>query len=227
MAEEKRSHRQIESGRACDKAKEIGPLQARIQQAEAELETTKKELAELIVAVRDKAMVDEKVFLSLVRVANESAPVRVEFRTGKASAQDIVQKDDAGNVVVEDMEVYLKELMGGVYSQVFERRTVISRVADPRKLYAALANSGKDPWDFLSVSVRDGTDAIVIQALKEHNAQDAVAISDTILPVKDWLENLTLVAKALTDKALTFMREFVVGATAPSIVLASKSKASK
>ena len=181
-----------------------------IRAEKAQLETREKELiatvATAAVVIRDEKLEAGQV-LGLIRVTNDHMPVQVQFKIDdKKAALDINEGDN------------LDELFGGARPLLFGMDQFVTEITDPEAIITAMKASGRNPWDFLSLTVKAGQDAII--------AQYPQAISsEAFMPRKGFLSTLHDVWHTLSVEAIGYLKTYIKTATKPCVVVGSQGKA--
>jgi hypothetical protein len=86
---------------------------------------------------------DDPRFVGMIRiVANGLTPVRCEFKLTKNTALELTE------------EKRLTEMYGASRPLLFGREKIITEITDPGALIAELQAQGKNPWDYLNLSVK-------------------------------------------------------------------------
>jgi hypothetical protein len=190
----------LKAKEACDAHSQVGVLETLIK-------TCKEVISSEAEGLR-KSEENSGNYIGLVRITGtDLPPVRVEFRTGSNSALDL------------DQESTLDELFGPARPLIFARSKVITGVVDPMTLVQQLKDSGKNPWDYLTVSVKPGMDEIVASV-----SSDAVTVQEVFLPREGWIAKLNELAVVLTNQAKRYISEYMEKVLKPSVVLGSKGK---
>ena len=204
----------IGTGLIVEKAKEALEAHAKVGVLETIIKKAKEIIAEEAEKLRKQEEQSEN-YIGLVRVTGEDLPpVRVEFRTGPNSALDLEQEDT------------LDELFGPARPLIFAKSRIVTSVLDPMALVQSLKDSGKNPWDYLNVSVKPGMDEIIADTAAAV-AADIVSVQEVFLPREGWLAKLNEIVITLSDKAKRFISEYMEKVLKPSVVLGSRGKAPK
>jgi hypothetical protein len=191
-----------------DTARQALAIAAQIADLETQLKECKKKMIGSAVIERLAAL-DKSRYIGLVRVTAEDMPAsRVEFKTCAAAALAVEQED------------VLDGFLGAARPLVFSRTQVITEITDPEQVVTELKKAGKNPWDFLSLSVKSGMDGVVAA----HT--EGVISAECFLPTKDWLASLNNIVHTLSEGAKKFIAEYLLKALTPSVVLGSKGRAS-
>jgi len=145
-------------------------------------------------------------YYGLIRItAEDQQPVRVEFRI------------ENGGLSVSE-EAKLDALYGGSRPVLFRREKVVTDILNPLALVQELITAGKNPFDYLVLSVRDGMDHALVQS-------SAVSSAEAFLPTKDFIGTIEGIKGSLSEEAKIFTNNYLVGALKPRVVLGSKGKA--
>jgi hypothetical protein len=190
-------------------------LSARANKAqyEAQEKEAKEGLATQASALR-QAQAESDNYIGLVRVVQpesatkEMPPIRIEFK--------LASKDSALKMTELDT---VNELFGGLRPQLFEPVKIVTEIHDPQALYEALKSAGHNPWDYLSLSVKDGMDNIISQ----HPGATTV---EALMPKTGFLARLQEFGKNLSDDAKYYIRRYLERALSSAVTLGSRGKAS-
>ena len=208
MATKKKSNTpefNIDKGKIVEEAK--GALDARAKAAEFTTVEKKhsEEISKLAEIIRIEG-IDRDEYFGVVRITGEQqAPVRVEFRL-ESSALDVSEE---GN---------LDALYGAQRPLLFQREKVVNKILDPLALIQELIASGKNPFDYLELKVREGMDHVVADSKN-------VTSSEAFLPVEGFLGTLNEIKSVLSSEAKEFTKNYLAGAIKPRVVLGTKGKA--
>ena len=195
----------IDNGQIVDEAKQAVEARSKI----AELTTVEKqhshEIAVLAEGLRQEEVSREK-YIGIVRVTNsELPPVRVEFRM-ENSPLDISEEQN------------LDAIYGSARPLLFQREMAVNEIIDPTALIKELVDSGKNPWDYLSLSVRNGMDHVLVESKN-------VASGEALLPKEGFLNTLNEIKNTLTPDAKEYTKAYLDKALKPRVVLGTKGKA--
>jgi hypothetical protein len=200
----------IDSGVLVDEARKAIHARSEKAQAETEEKDAKKKMAEEAEKIRAKCLEDSEGYIGLIRVTSktqEIPPTRVEFRMSNG-ALDINEKGK------------LDEMFGASRPLLFGREKVITEILDPDKLIEQMKAAGKNPWDFLTLSVKSNMDRVVDDA-----ADKTVVSQEAYLPKSGFLATLDDIAHTLADKAKEYVKAYLAKTLKPSVVIGSKGKA--
>jgi hypothetical protein len=195
----------VDNGQIVEEAK--GAANARAKAAE--YTTVEKEhsqqVALLAEGLRQEEVGREK-YIGIVRVTNSDLPpVRIEFRM------------ENGQMPVEE-ESNLDALYGSSRPLLFQREMEVNKITDPTALIKELVDSGKNPWDYLDISVRKGMDHILVESKN-------VIVGEAILPREGLLNTLNEIKNTLSSDAKVFTKAYLEKALKPRVVLGTKGKA--
>jgi len=187
-------------------------LSARASKAQYELteKTAKERLAALASDLRiEQANIDN--YIGIVRVVQpegteEMPPVRIEFK--------MAIKDSALRVTELDT---LNELFGALRPQLWEATKIVTDIHSPQALYDSLKASGMNPFDFLTVTVKENMDNIVAQ----HPGVTAV---ESLVPKTGFLARVQEFGKGLAEDAKYYIRRYLGRALSSAVTLGSKGK---
>jgi hypothetical protein len=144
-------------------------------------------------------------FIGLIRIVDkDTPPVRCEFRMAKNSALALTE------------ESKLTALFGASRPLLFGRDKVITEITNPSALIKELELQGKNPWDYLNLTVKPELDRAIADS-KNVIAQEA------FLPKKGFLETLNDIASTLKDEAVTFAKQYLDSVLTP-VVSMTKAK---
>ena len=142
-------------------------------------------------------------FIGLIKIMTEGAtPVQVQF------------KIQNGALALSD-EANLDNLFGAARPLLFERDHAVTEVVDPGALIDELKSSGKNPWDYLNVSVKPGLDRAVCQS-------PSVVATEAFLPKKGFLNTLNEIAHTLKAEAKDYIQTYLGKCLKPTVVVGSK-----
>ena len=206
MADKKLPEQNIGEGEIVDLAAELVQVRA----DKAKLDTKEKDLRTKIekkaVAFRDQKL-DKNKIVGLIRITDDRAPIRVEFR--------VSSKDAA---LDPDEEQTLDDLFRGLRPLLFGKDTIISEITEPEELLTAMRESGRNPWDFLKLSVKSGMDEVV--------SSYPYTISSTVfMPKEGFLATLSDVFHTLTESAGSYIKQYIKAVVKPTVVAGSRGKA--
>ena len=106
----------------------------------------------------------------------------------------------------------LEELFGQDYHSLFEQGKVISAIIKPNALIKALEDAGVNPWDYLSLNVKEGMDEAVTGLAKDIGLYNT---AEAVLPRKGFLSTLAGIIEKLTDDAVEFLQDYLKKALEP------------
>jgi hypothetical protein len=188
-------------------------LSARASKAQYELaeKTAKERLASLASDLRIEHANVLDDYLGIIRVVQpegteEMPPVRIEFK--------MAIKDSALRVTELDT---LNELFGALRPQLWEATKIVTDIHSPQALYDSLKASGMNPFDFLTVTVKENMDNIVAQ----HPGVTAV---ESLVPKTGFLARVQEFGKNLTEGAKYYIRRYLERALSSAVTLGSKGK---
>jgi len=196
----------VDSGVMVTTARSLVDVRSEI----AERQTKEKQFKEQLSEEADKIREDQENagnYIGIIRVTGEEIPpVRVEFR----------MKDGALEV---GQEQTLDKLFKAARPMLFGREKLVTGVTDPAKLVEDLSKQGRNPWDFLEVSVKKGMDRVVSEW------SDAVTAQEAFVPRGGFLAILNDVANTLTADAKSWLRKYLSKAISTVPVLGTRGKA--
>jgi hypothetical protein len=204
MAEKKLPEINIGEGPMVDNAIEL----VRLRAEKAQIETREKELRASVetqaVTLRD-AKLEANEIIGLIRVTNERATIRVEFRVDSSKAPiDISQEED------------LDDLFGGARPLLFGKSTVVTEIVDPEALIAAVKASGSNPWDLLRLSVKPGCDDSIARYT------DQVVSNTAFMPKEGFLATVKDIWHTLGQEAVGYLKDWIKKVIKPTVVVGSK-----
>ena len=184
-----------------------------VRAAKAQLETKEKELKVAIenqaTTVRD-AKLEAGEVIGLIRITNENlVPVQVQFRVDSKKAA--LSMSDEGT---------LNDLFEGARPLLFGKDVMVTEITDPEALIAAMKASGRNPWDFLHVSVREGSDQIVsgyVQAVT----------NEAFMPKEGFLTTIKDIWHTLSVEAIEYLKTYFKIAIKPMVIVGSKGNGNK
>ena len=195
----------VDKGLIVDLAKEA--LAARA--SAAEFTTIEKQHSELI-AQQGELLRQEEIsrdqYIGVVRITGEQqAPVRVEFRM-ENGALDVSE------------ETNLNAIYGAQRSVIFQREKIVNEIINPMGLVQELVNAGKNPFDYLDLSVRKGMDHVIVESKN-------VTSGEAFLPKEGFLGKLNEIKHTMSSEAKEYTKNYLMGAIKPRVVLGTKGKA--
>ena len=197
----------VDSGSLVDHARKALKFRAESAEAEALEKVSKEQMILESEALRESKLATDE-FIGMVRVVcgPEAPPVRVEFRINNGTLE-----------VTQESE--LDKVFGGVRPMLWSRGKVISEIPDPTGLIASLTKAGMNPWDYLSISVKDEMDEVVSQ-------HPGTVTAEALMPVKGFIAKVNEVVQALSAEAREFLKVYLKGVLKPTPVLGT-AKGSK
>lgn len=196
----------VSDGPMLGLAKELVRLKTEMGGLEAAQKTAKEDLAGKASDLRT-AKAEKDDYIGMIRIAGDTAPVRVEFRANKTKAALDIDQASA-----------LDELFGATRMLLWERGMVITGVTDPAQLIADLTTAGLNPWEYLQVSVKPEMERIVADKSK------AVVAWEAFLPVKGFLNSVRDTIHTWTDQAKEYFRAYTAQALEPYITTGTAVK---
>jgi hypothetical protein len=203
MAEKKLPEINIGEGQMVTDAEAL----VQVRTDKAQLETREKQLKASVeaqaTALRNNKL-DANEVVGLIRITSERAPIRVEFRVDSKKAA----------IPLED-EATLEALFKGARPLLFGKDTIVTEITDPEALMQAMKDSGRNPWDFLQLSVKAGMDEVV--------SQYAQVVSDTAFMPKDgFLSTLHDIWHTFKVETVEYVKKYVKEVIKPTVVVGSK-----
>lgn len=205
MAEKKLPEINVGEGQIVTDA--ITLVQTRAEKAQ--LETKEKGLiasvATQATTIRDTRL-DAGEVVGLIRITSEQAPIQVQFKVdSKKAALDVSEGKT------------LDDLFGGARPLLFGKDQIVTEIVDPEALMTAMRESGRNPWDFLQVSVKTGQDGVV--------AQYSQAVSnEAYMPKTGFLATLHDIWHTLSAEATEYVKTYVKTVIKASVVVGSQGK---
>lgn len=145
-------------------------------------------------------------FIGVVRITSkDQSPVRVEFRL----------ENGALNITEE---ANLNAIYGSSRPLLFGREKIVTEIINPLELLQELVNAGKNPFDYLDLSVKKGMDHALIDS-------GHVTTAEAILPRDGFLDTLNDIKSTMSTDAKTYTKNYLNGAVKPRVVLGTKGKA--
>lgn len=145
-------------------------------------------------------------YIGIIRITGESqSPIRVEFRL----------ENGALNV---SEEANLDALYMGSRPVLFKREKIVTEITNPLTLIQDLIANGKNPFDYLKLSVREDMDHALVDS--KH-----VISAEAFLPTDGFLNTIDGIKSSLSEEAKTFTKNYLEGALKPRVVLGTKGKA--
>jgi hypothetical protein len=182
-------------------------LEARAEAAE--YTTIEKQNSELI-AKHSEILRQEEIardqYIGIIRITAENqAPVRVEFRMENC-ALDVSE------------EANLNAIYGAQRPVIFQREKIVNEIIDPLALVQELVDAGKNPFDYLDLSVRKGMDHVIVESKN-------VTSGEAFLPKEGFLGKLNEIKHTMSPEAKEYTKNYLQGAIKPRVVLGTKGKA--
>jgi hypothetical protein len=200
MAEKKLPEANIGSGQIVDDAAEL----VRIRAEKAKLETKEKELiakvAEQATTIRDGKLNEGEV-VGLLRITDERAPIQVQFKVSSKEAEKHTEDYD--------------NIYGTARPLLFERDTIITGITDPIGLMDAMKADNRNPFDFLEIIPKKGSEEIV-------SGYEQVMSDTRMMPKTGFLATASDVWNTLTANARTHLIRFIKDVCKASVVVGSK-----
>jgi hypothetical protein len=168
-------------------------------EAEGRESTLKKDLSHRCESLRDK-LAEKAEYVGLMRAVTPQGALRCEFRM-KNGCLDVSQK------------ATLNDLFGSSRPVLFQKSKVITAVTDPQQL---LKDLGDEAFDHLELKVKSGHDEVVLAKSK------AVTSHEAYVPQDNFLNNLKDIANTLSDKAKKWMKEYLIHALNPTVVVGTR-----
>lgn len=145
-----------------------------------------------------------KEFIGMVRIVGDGVPAcRVDFKMGTCP-------------IDVDQEGTLDSMYGASRPLLFSREKRVTDIINPAQVILDLENSGKNPWDYLEMRVKNNMDTIVSDSSTE------VITSEAFLPVKGFLAKLNGVAQGLKDSTIEYTKGLLESALKPAVVASKK-----
>ena len=175
----------------------------------AEYTTLEKQYAEEISKLAVQKRVEEVGrgnYVGLIRVTGDNLPpVRVEMRM------------ENGALSIDE-EANLEAIYGPSRPLLFQKEKVVNEIVNPQALIAELIAAGKNPFDFLDLTVKKGLDAAIVDS-------NFVTSGEAFLPKEGFLNTVNEIKKTLSADAITYTNNFLQSALKPRVVLGTKGKA--
>ena len=205
MAEKKLPEINIGSGQIVDDAAELVKVRAKI----AELETQAKALTEKVAgqatAIRDDKLANGEV-VGLIRITDERAPIQAQFKVSTKEAEKHTEDYD--------------KIYGPARPLLYGPSTIITGFPDPEGLIADLWADNRNPFDFLDLVPKKGSEEILSGYEK--------ALSDTrMLPKTGFLATAKDVWATLTTEAKIHLTRFIKDVCKPTVMAGTKGNGSK
>ena len=206
MAKKALPEKNIDKGPILATAQALVDLRSRIAGLETQEKAEKKNLAELAEGVRSEEEANTN-YIGLIRVTGDGLPpIRVEFRL-QNGALDVSQEED------------LNKLFKSARPLLFGREELVTTITDPAKLLTDLQAQGRNPWDYLEISVKDGMHRVVSEW------SDAVVAEEAFIPREGFLATVNDVVHTLTTEAKNFLKDYLVRALKAVPVIGTRGKA--
>lgn len=185
----------VSEGNIFDLAKEVVGIHTDITDLQAQEAEKKTSIANEAEALRIAETLKGN-YIGLIRVTGENLPaIRVEFRI-------------ANGALATDQGPLLDELFGASRTLLFGKENVITEILDPQALIEGLQAQGRNPWDFLTLTVKDESHGIVAEAAPE----GSVVAQEAYLPRKGLIGTLNEISHTLTEPATRFIKEYLTKA---------------
>lgn len=194
----------VETGAIVDRAKEAVDFRATEAKAAADGKAVRERI-EVEASELRKEYAEVNEFIGLIRVAGVDAPpVRVEFRFSSSGKLPVTE------------EGLIDRLFGPSRPILFSREKTITAIKDPAQLVADLKQKGRNPWDFLTVVVRTGCEAVVCEC------SDAVIAGECFLPRKGFLARIKEMLGEFSDETISWLKTYLNKALSPTVVVGTK-----
>jgi hypothetical protein len=206
MATKKKSLPEFNVDKGLIVEEAIGALNARAKAAEYTTVEKKhsEEMAKLSESIRTEEIKRDE-YIGVIRITGETqAPVRVEFRL-ENSAIDISEESN------------LNTIYGAQRPLLFQREKVVNDIIDPLALIQELIKAGKNPFDYLDLSVRKGMDHVMVESKN-------VTSGEAFLPTEGFLATLQEIKSVLSSDAKEYTKNYLATAIKPRVVLGTKGK---
>lgn len=192
----------ITEGPIVDQTLEAVEVHTKANKLQIQEKRLKEEICNKIQVLQLEEFSKDNV-VGLFRVNDDKLPpVRVEMKIKN------------GALELSDLPV-LDGLFGKKRPELFEKATVVSEILDPEVLIKKMTAKGLNPWDYLTVSVKDNMDEIV-------SKYDGVSVSEAILPKKGFLAKLKEHISTCSQEAKNYLKEYLKQALSPTMVMGKK-----
>jgi hypothetical protein len=195
----------VDTGELVDLAKQALEARAKAAEFTTQEKKTSEEIVQKAEHLRRQEIEKENNYYGLIRITQENqSPVRVEFRF-ENGALDVAEESN------------LDTLYRGSRPVLFKREEIITEITDPLALIQELVNEGKNPFDYLKLSVREGMDRILVNS-------NHVTSAEAFLPTEGFLNTIDGIKSTLSEDAKTFTKNYLESALKPRVVLGTKGK---
>jgi len=183
-----------------------GAVNARTDKANAEKEEKDYKVDMILEADEIRTdMLDKGDFIGVIKVIDDDIPpTRVEFRINN------------GALDVSEMGT-LNRIFGNLRPALFEKVKVVTDITDPQTLYDSLVADGKNPWDYLNLTVKKDMDVVI-------GSHPGCTTAEAILPKKGLLARLKENATLLNKEAMTYIETYLRQALKTIPILGTKGK---
>jgi hypothetical protein len=194
----------VDTGELVDLAKQALEARAKAAEFTTQEKKTSEEIGQKACQLRQQE-IEKENYYGLIRITQKNqSPVRVEFRF-ENGALDVAE------------ETNLDELYRGSRPVLFKREEIITEILNPLALIQELVNEGKNPFDYLKLSVREGMDRILVNS-------NHVTSAEAFLPTEGFLNTIDGIKSTLSEDAKTFTKNYLESALKPRVVLGTKGK---
>ena len=197
----------VSHGAIVQHAREMAGIRGQIAVLESQEKAACQKIKDSAESVR-KARLEGKEdprFVGLIRiVADDVAPVRCEFKLAKNTALKLSE------------EKKLNDLYGAARPLLFGREKVITEITDPGALIEELKAQGKNPWDYLNLTVKPE----LVRAVADSKH---VIAQEAFLPKKGFLETLNDIEGTMKPEALDYTKEYLNNVLTSSVNMTKAS----
>lgn len=173
---------------------------------DAEEDRLKKLLAMKGYTEFSKALENNEYVGSFKIVPSEDTPVRIDMRLSKGNMK-------------ETMEPELNRIFGDSYSDFFQSSYEILKILSADDLLEKIKISGKNPWNYLTLEVREGKEKEIFEL-----GGKSVIGRRTINPVKGFFGICQEYGYRITKSVKKFLNEYLLVAVEPCVVLGTRGK---
>ena len=139
-------------------------------------------------------------------VPSEDTPIRVDMRLKKGTMK-------------ETMEPELNRIFGDSYSDFFVSSHEVQKILSADDLIEKIRASGKNPWNYLTLEVREGKEKEVLDL-----GGKSVIGRRVINPIKGFFGVCQEYGYRITKTVKKFLGEYLPAAVEPCVILGTRGK---
>jgi len=188
----------VDSGEIVTQSEQAAKYRSQVNELTAK-ETAAKEALVLAAEKCRQELEGSGRYVGLVRAAESN--VRTEFRMGN------------GAIHLSE-EARLEKEFGALRPLIFGREKAITAIIDPAGLLKELKDRGYNPWDYVELKVKEGSEMVLAES--KH-----VNLAEAFLPREGFLNTINEVASRLSDKAREYLKTYLKPALKPTVVISN------